>query len=379
MKKICFECPTVMLRRPIAEIIARLENYRIGLRSPKDITKGYLKLHFNKFKNIKMHSYDTIKPPFISYEWPIPINPFFIIKLFKIIKTYDIIHIWVPFYINNIILVILKKLLFPEKKLFITIDNYPGIDNQHCLGCFFDFLFKLFYKTIGKIIFSAADKIIIYGDSVKKIALKAGIQLKKINIVPTAVNTKIIEADKDVKQEFNIETDEKIVLFVGLINPRKRIDMIINIAKIMENNKIKFLIVGDGPKRKYYEKLTKANNLNNKIIFTGLRSDVYNFYHKADMLLLPSRIEGSPGVIMESMLYGVPVISSNITGVRDLIKDNFNGFLCDLNDLESFINKIKILLKNEKLRNKIIKNARETIYKKFNWDINIKKFKELYV
>ena len=377
MKKICFVCPTVLLKRPIAEIINRLEGYKCGLFLPKepfkDINNSF---HYSKIRNAKIYNYSVINPPFFSSEFPIPINPNFLIKMVKIFSKYDIIHMWVPFYICNTILAFIKKIFYPNKKLILTMDTIPGYSFK--MGKIMDLIFKIYYKTIGKIVFSASNIITLYSESMKKYALKAGIPVNKIIITPTGVNVDIKKQNRDIRKELNIKKDDKIILFVGLLNTRKGVDLILKTAQKLDSKNIKIIIVGDGPQKKKNHKYVKQNNLENIFIFTGYRKDVHNFYHEADIFFFPSRGEGLAGVLMESMIYGVPIITSNIPGSRDLIKDNYNGFLCEIEDVNSYTNKIRVLLENKKLREKFIINSKEQINNNYTWDKNFIEFKRLY-
>ncbi|MFX1256316.1 MAG: glycosyltransferase [Promethearchaeota archaeon] len=376
MKKICFSCPTLLLRRPIAEIIPYLKRCKVSLFTPRDLIRGFLKIHYNKFKNVKILKYSIINPPFLSSEWPIPVSPIFIIRMLKLLKKNDIIHMWVPFYIGNSLLAILKKLFFPSKKLYLTMDTFPGISFR--MGKIKDILFRLYYNTLGKIVFSAADKIILYGTSMIKFAFQAGILKNKIKIIPSGVNVKVKSKEKDIKKEFKIKKEDLIVLFVGLINERKGVDIFIKTAYKLKNQNIIFFIVGDGPKRKDYEKLVEKYGLKDKVIFTGFRKDIHNFYNEADLFFLPSRGEGLAGVIMESFVHEVPVVSSDIAGTRDLIKNNENGFLCKSENISCFSKKIEILLKDKSLRKKFIDKSKEIIETRYNWKVIIEKILRLY-
>lgn len=377
MKNICFVCPTVLLKRPIAEIISRLKGYEIGLLCPKKWFKNINNsLHYSQIKNAIIFTYSTIYPPFLSSEFAIPINPRFLITLFRILKRYDTINMWVPFYISNTILAILKKIFFPNKKLILTMDTIPAYSFKS--GKLMDIFFKIYYKTIGKIVFSASNLITLYGESIKKYAIKAGIQKEKIRITPTGIDINIKKQDKNIRNEFSIKRDEKLIIFVGVLNHRKGIDLLIKTAIKLKSHKVKIIIIGGGLKKKYYQNLVKKMNLQDRIIFTDFRKDVYNFYHEADLFFLPSKGEGLPGVIMESMIYGVPIVSSNIPGTRDLIKDNENGFLCNTLDIDCYSKKILKLLKNNELKEKFIKNSKEKIKKYYSWNKNIERFKKLY-
>ena len=379
MKSICFSCPTVLLRRPIAEIISRLKNRKIGLTLPKDIVAGLLKIHHEKVKCAKIYSYKIINGIHSLYlEWPIPVNPFFFVKIFRFAMNYDIIHLWVPFYIGNSYLAVLKRLFFKNKLLFLTMDTIPGISFK--MGKLANLIFKIYYRTFGRWMFSLVDKIILYGKSMIMPALKAGLPMDKIEIIPTGVEFKIKEKDKNIRSEFNIKDDEKIILFAGLlVNNRKGVDIIIKTVDQLRDHKIKVFILGDGRKKKLYEKMVKKFSLEDKIIFTGFRRDIHNFYHEADLFFLPSRGEGLAGVIMESMLYKVPIISSDIIGTRDLIINNFNGFLCKTEKIDCYKTKILKLLYDGKIREKFVENSYKRIRDKFNWNLSFNKYQELYL
>ena len=376
MKKICFSCPTVFLKRPIAEIISRLNEFSTELFIPYNIITGYLNIHCDKLKDGKINAYPSINLPFLSSEWPIPLNPFIFIKLIKVFLKNDIIHSWVPFYINNTLISIMKRLFFRNKRYILTMDTFPALSFK--TGKITDLLFKIYYKTIGRLTFSAADKIVIYTKSMKHLAIEAGIPRNKIIVIPTGIDVKMKKREKNIREEFNIALDEKIILFVGLFVPRKGIDLILKVAEKLKDYKVRFILVGDGPMKGQCQKFIEENHLQSKIIFTGYRRDVHNFYHDCDLFFFPSRGEGLPGVIMESMVYGVAVISSNIPGTKDLIQNNYNGFLCELEDINCYVEKIKLLLQNNELRERFIKNSKEIIRKRFNWEKNIELFKELY-
>ena len=226
--------------------------------------------------------------------------------------------------------------------------------------------------------FKLPTTITLYGKALVPYALKAGMPKKKIKIIPTGINlNKSNNNDENIisiRKKFGINKDEVIILFVGLLVPRKGVDLVIRVANKIRGN-VRFIIVGGGPNGKEFKKMAKS--LGKRIIFTGFRQDVNNFYNEADVFFLPSRGEGLAGVIMESMKYGLPIVSSNIPCTPDLIVNNKTGFLCEPEDINCYIEKIKELINHKKLREKVGKKGREKI-KEFGWDKVIKKYEELY-
>ena len=162
----------------------------------------------------------------------------------------------------------------------------------------------------------------------------------------------------------------KIVLFAGLMVKRKGIGKILRIAGLLPD--ITFWLLGDGPLRKRYEKRAARN-----VTFFGWHNDMSLFYKAADVFLLPSDGEGLPGVVMESMSYGIPCVASDIPCVPDLIDDGVNGYLCDKDNIEEFAMRIKELTDDEKKRKRFGKAAQNKM-KKFDWNLIVKKYEELY-
>jgi glycosyltransferase involved in cell wall biosynthesis len=392
------------MKRPISEISSRLASsgFKTSILFPKKLFgKSDSSLHHsNLVEKSKTLAYSVINPP-LSSEQPIPITLVFFIDAFKVLRENDVVHMWVPFYLSNTFIAVTKLLFFRKKKLILTMDTIPGY--SFSMGGFMDFLFKAYYRTIGKLVFAACDKVTLYGDSFVPFAVQAGIPREKIVVTPTGVDLaedagkegramkdkraggKLAskgqgkgKPSRDIRREFGIKKNEKLAVFVGLTVPRKGIDLLMDIAEKVGKEKIRFLVVGDGPGRKRYERDATRRGIGEKVIFTGFRRDVHNFYKQADLFLFPSRGEGLPGVVMEAMSQGLPIVASDIPGTRDLIENGVSGFLCPVERPECYAKAVKQLLGDQGLAEKLAANARKKIAKDYSWDKNIKGFVGLY-
>ncbi|MBN1376942.1 glycosyltransferase family 4 protein [Candidatus Woesearchaeota archaeon] len=369
-KRICFSNPTLLMKRPIAQISEKV-NGKVKVFTPrKAFSDKDNSMHYSKLK-VDVESYPCFSLG-MGFEWPVPIC--FLPRAWKVLRDNDIIHMWVPFYLSHTMMAVLKKFFFRRKKLILTMDTIPAY--SFSMGKFMDFLFKVYFKTFGRIVFSAADEITLYGESFRKYAEKAGVPVKKIRITPTGIDVNVKKSDRDIRKEFGIGKNEKIVLGIGICNNRKGIDNFVKTAEKFKRKDVHFIWVGGGSKLNEFKALNKRLNAN--IIFTGFRRDVYNFYNQADLFFFPSRGEGLAGVIMEAMVYGLPVVSSDIAGNRDLISNNRNGCLCKKEDVKGYARKINTLLENKKSRDKFISNSKEKIKNKYEWGKNIKGFMRLY-
>lgn len=364
------------MKRPIAEISSRMgEKNEIGVLAPKLLFKPLDKsMHYSDIKNVRMYTYSVVNLP-LSSEWPIPITPMFFVNLFRVFWRYDIVHIWTYFYLSSVWALLFRRLFFWRKRTILTMDTLPGYSFD--MPGFINVLMKIYGKLFGWFIFMLPDKITLYGESLKKYGKMIGMPMKKTQALSTGIDIeKFSGAYKDVRKGLGISKDETFLLFVGLVVPRKGVDIIIDTIDELRDEKIKMVIVGDGPDRIRYEKEVEKRGLSDKIIFTGKRKDVKDLYRSADIFFFPSRGEGLAGVIMEAMASGLPVVTSNIPCTPDLLSDGKEGYLCEIEDVECYVNRIKELM-DKKRREEKGKKGKESI-KKLDWDAIIKKYDEMY-
>lgn len=174
----------------------------------------------------------------------------------------------------------------------------------------------------------------------------------------------------DVRKEFGIPQDGKIVLSVGEINKNKSHRLGIEAIASLNDKKIYYIICGQGNLLEENKKLVVEKKLDKQIIFAGYRSDIYSFYASADIFLFPSLREGLSVAMMEAMAMGIPVICNKIRGNVDLIDDYSDGILID-NTVEKASEAIKKLCYNENLRNSIIKSEESKIQQFSSKNVNV--------
>lgn len=296
-----------------------------------------------------------------------PITP----SLKKIsLKEYDIIHVHSPPPLTSYYL---AKSCKKQKKDFIL--------TYHCdleIPSFFGRLVVDFYcMTIGKYPIKRAKKIIAttrnYAETSRLLWNTNTI------IIPNAVDEKRFSPNIDEKEIKEKYKDEKIVLFVGRLVHHKGIESFIRTAK---NVSAKYLIVGEGNMKKYFEKIAKNLGLEKKVIFVGKVSneELPKYYKACDVFVLPSvsRLEAFGIVALEGMATAKPIVISDIPGVREIIENGKEGFYAEPMNENDFAEKINLLLKDEKLAEEIGKNARKKILENYTWDNVIGRIEELY-
>lgn len=139
----------------------------------------------------------------------------------------------------------------------------------------------------------------------------------------------------------------------------------------------KLLLAGDGPLRKEIEEKIKQLGIEDNVILLGYvpHPDLINLYklQKVDIAVLPSAYEGIPVSLMEAMSYNIPVISTDVGGVNELIGGG-NGVLIPANDVERFSYELKKLISEKNYRTELGKIGRKKIEQDFNINKNVQSF-----
>ncbi len=159
---------------------------------------------------------------------------------------------------------------------------------------------------------------------------------------------------QSILSEFNINKKyEKIVLYAGRLTENKGIDVLLNAAKKYENGKILTIIAGGGGLLK--ELKSQVANLNlQDVVFVGdqTQENLSKLYNIADVLAVPSRIEGFGLVAIEALACGTPVVATNKGGMTDFINDEV-GALVDVEDDVMLEREISKILNGEKIFDRI--------------------------
>lgn len=222
--------------------------------------------------------------------------------------------------------------------------------------------------------FEQAAKVLFVSNAILNKAKSYGYSGKNAVIIPNGVNIdlfKMLDKEK-IKQELHFT--RKVVGFVGNLLPVKRADKLPEIfEEINQNFETDFLIIGEGRLKNKIEKNCRKKNLN--ITFTGkLPHEKISYYLNAmDVLILPSRNEGFPCVVLEAQACGIPTVGSDNGGIPEAIGEG--GII--VNEGENF---------EERFANAVIKMLEKPIDKnflrnrasEFSWDNIVKKELEIY-
>lgn len=252
---------------------------------------------------------------------------------------------------------------------------------------------NILYQWIIPRLTNMADKVICISIATKEECVQRGIDSRKSVIIPVGISDEFYsEKDKNELQMIIFEkmnlNSKKIIFSVGRLVERKGFHWFVEtiIPKLIEREKnFVYLIAGGGPYRGVIEEIVNKKHLEEYVKLLGKIDDetLKSLYNAADIFVMPNipvkgDLEGFGIVILEASSCGVPVVASNIEGIRDAAMNGKNGFLVESYDVDGFTDVIIKLLENDYERKRVGMNAREFTLENFRWEKIAKSYFEIF-
>ena len=193
---------------------------------------------------------------------------------------------------------------------------------------------------------------------------------KKISIVPNGIdltpfhNAQSKQHDSTaLKKQLNLPVGVPIVGIFGRLTAAKGHHYLLRAAKQLRTQwpQVHYLIVGDGELRAELQQLTFDLGLAEQVTFTGFRDNVIDFYPLLDILVLASITEGTPMVLLEAMAMNIPIISTKVGGIKDILTDSHDSILLEAKDVTNLTQALYTLLDNPNEAARLAANAAQTI------------------
>jgi len=231
---------------------------------------------------------------------------------------------------------------------------------------------RLVYLIFEKIISIYTDRLITVSDYDRKLALKYGI-ISSHNVV-TIHNGSPDLFDGIRKKKGNPLRGVMVARF----QTQKDHQTLFQALKRLKNDDVIIDLIGDGPLEEKYKKQAEELGLSNIIKFNGSSENVSDFLNSSDFFLLISNYEGLPLSICEALSCGLPIIASDVGGVRELIQDEESGFLIPKGDSVRLTERITQLMTDQNKLNEMSICARKNFEKNFTVDKMIKETENYY-
>lgn len=250
-----------------------------------------------------------------------------------------------------------------------------------------NFFNKFFYLFLEKITSFITDYFICVSKGMMQEMLKYKIaSLKKCEVIHSGFDIKKFQK---AKKNFNLINNQqyrkkpnkfKILLMMGAFEKRKKQIEFLNIFDdlLKRHTNLLLVIVGAGQLLNQAKKKVSILKLKDRVFFAGFRNDPENFIALSDICIMNSIREGLPRVIPQFIAAGKPVITSNLVGIEEIVKNNKNGFIFKRNKKNELYKKVDLVLKNKKLLSKLSNGARNTNISKWSMHRMSKKINLIY-
>jgi glycosyltransferase involved in cell wall biosynthesis len=200
---------------------------------------------------------------------------------------------------------------------------------------------------------------------------------EKVTVIPLGFELqKFVEnfaqRRKATREEYKISDDEVAIAIVGRLAPIKDHDFFLDcVERLLKKTekKIRVFIVGDGSERSHIEeKVLRIDPEGKRIHLTSWILDISTFNAGMDIVCLTSKNEGTPVSLIEAQATGVPVISSDVGGVRDIVVDRSAGFIIKQGDFETYTEKLRLLVEDDELRKKFGEFGSKYVLKRYGYE-----------
>ncbi len=312
---------------------------------------------------------DNVKEGFLVKLQVISFLFFNIVYSLRKFRDMDIVHVQWPIP-NGLGALFLKKIY-----------GIPYINTIHGEEVY---LSKRYHTIFAlKWIVNNAKKTITNSSATRDSCLEAGLDEYNIQIIPFGVDTDFFKPLKLPKNE-----DMFQILSVGYLIERKGFEYLIRAMKevLKKHKNARLKIVGSGPLENKLKNMIIKLELQNEVEIIKNVSDeeLLRLYNSSDLFVLPSitdsqgNTEGLGVVLLEAMASGLPVIGSNVGGIKDIIVDNETGLLFQEKNSQEIVDKIIFTIENKSKMNKLAENGLNFVEENFNWEIVAESYQDCY-
>ena len=220
-------------------------------------------------------------------------------------------------------------------------------------------------------------------------ARKYGFQGKNIELVPNGVDI------QNFTKESSYEEKREIKNRLGIVHTQDLASiLIISISRLAEKNGLKdlidslkylpenykLIICGVGPLEQSLKLQVETQGFASRVIFAGFidYKDLYKYLNIADVFCRPSLSEGLGNVFLESMAAQIPVIATPVGGIPDFLKNQETGLFCEVNNPQSIAEKVKLLVEDSELKDKIIQNGHKMVMENYSWESVSEKMNNIF-
>ena len=210
----------------------------------------------------------------------------------------------------------------------------------------------------------------------------SGFAKEKLCIIQNGIDLATLQNVKAINLErLGLHPERKVIAFAGRLHPQKSVPWLLQAASRFLHRLPDYdlIIAGDGPQRSKLENQARELDIASRVHFLGFRPDLHEVMAASQMVVLASKWEGMPNVLMEAMGLSKPVIALKAEGVRELLHDTNPIQLVQGHDFEAFANSIMHIAQDPLLATSIGQQNRQRIQQHFSLRTMVDAYEQLYL
>lgn len=187
------------------------------------------------------------------------------------------------------------------------------------------------------------------------------------------------EPREELARELGLEPGRTatIMLFAGRLTRQKGVDVLLESLSLLTEENFVCLIAGDGEDRRALEQTAHTYGLAGRVCFLGTRDDVGRLLRAADLLVLPSRFEGLPIIVLEAMATGCPIVATRVDGTAEALADGLSALLVEPEDADGLAAALARMIRDPTLRRRLAEGAADAA-EEFSAEANARRLLRVY-
>lgn len=208
---------------------------------------------------------------------------------------------------------------------------------------------------------------------------RAHIPRSLLRTIPGGVDVaRFTDVDPVERSSLGVPNDAPLLLWVGRLDPVKGLDDLVDALVLLDDPRIHLVLCGDGPHESALQSRIARQGLTERVRFLGRRMDIPNLLASSDVFVFPSLTEGLPNALLEAMAAGLPIVTTDVPGCRDLIADGRTGLLVSPCRPRELAEAVQRLTADRALGRRLGHAARNHVARHYDMEAYVQRYAALY-
>jgi glycosyltransferase involved in cell wall biosynthesis len=242
------------------------------------------------------------------------------------------------------------------------------------------------YRRLDLLLMRRFTHLIAVSQATKDEMTTAGVPAAMVSVIHNAIETDIwspTSVSTNLRKELGLGNAFPIIGYVGRIMPEKDLDTWLHAAALVAKKfpDAAFVLVGegrDGRTLQYLRDLATSLGISKRVIFPGYQENLPPFYHSFDIFFMSSRREGLPNSILEAMALGLPVVTTDVAGTKELVINGETGFVLAQQNVYGLAQALTTLANDHDMRSRMGLASRRRVEREFSFAGRLQRIETVY-